>query len=56
MLDADGFTDPMEILRFVAALPTVRHAHLRELDQISGRVRLRLGLGAMLTKHLLRDW
>jgi len=34
----------------------VRHAHLREIDQIHRKVRdYGVGLGAMLTKHLLRD-
>jgi len=34
----------------------IRHAHLREMDQVRGKVRdYGVGLGAMLTKHLLRD-
>jgi len=34
----------------------VRHAHLREIDQIHRKVRdYGIGLGAMLTKHLFRD-
>jgi GT2 family glycosyltransferase len=35
----------------------VRHAHNREMDQVHRKVRdYGVGLGAMLTKHLIRDW
>ncbi len=35
----------------------VRHAHLREMDQVHQKVRdYGVGLGAMLTKHLLTSW
>ncbi|MDQ1355948.1 MAG: hypothetical protein QOG44_321 [Acidimicrobiaceae bacterium] len=35
----------------------VRHAHNREMDQVHQKVRdYGVGLGAMLTKHLFRDW
>jgi GT2 family glycosyltransferase len=35
----------------------IRHAHPRELDQVRDKVRdYGVGLGAMLTKHLVRDW
>ena len=35
----------------------IRHAHLREMDQVRQKVRdYGVGLGAMLTKHLLTSW
>jgi GT2 family glycosyltransferase len=35
----------------------IRHAHNREMDQVHQKVRdYGVGLGAMLTKHLFRDW
>jgi GT2 family glycosyltransferase len=35
----------------------IRHSHPRDLEQVRRKVRdYGVGLGAMLTKHLLRDW